>query len=250
VTAHVGDSALDAPLKTGESAAVALEVMRPLRLERVSRVLTVGLLGGLAFLIGHATPQDAGSERSAASAVAMNEAWAAAEQAQAFSEAHQPAVALGYAQRAYDLSADPTLLLQVAELEREVGNAARATHAFEQFLAKSGDRVPERRKLLARRQLQAAAAGTARLAVQTNVLGASVELEPERGVAAVSGFVVSVLLDAGERRLNFSKPGYETRTLQLKLEPGETRELRVDLDKADGGRSETGSNKPRWTLLR
>lgn len=178
----------------------------------------------------------------------MSEAWLAAERAQALSEGHQPAAALASAQRAYDLSRDPRLLLDVGRLEREVGNAARAAHAFELFLAQCGDCATERRKLLAARQREAAAASTARLAVQTNVVGASVELEPERGVASSSGFIVSVLLDAGERRVSFSKPGYETRTLQLKLEPGETRTLRVDLDKADAGRSETGSQRPRWTL--
>ena len=179
----------------------------------------------------------------------MSEAWALTERAQALAEDHEPVAALADVQRAYDLSRDPTLLLEVARLEREVGNAARSTHAFELFLAQCADRVPERNRLLAARQLQAAAAGTARLAVQTNVLGASVELESQRGVATGSGFVVSVLLDAGERRVSFSKPGYETRTLQLKLDPGETRTLRVDLDKADGGRSETGSEKPRWSRL-
>jgi len=68
-------------------------------------------------------------------------------------------------------------------------------------------------------------------------------------VATSSGFVVSVLLDAGERRLSLSKPGYETRSLVLALEPGEVRALRVDLDKATSGRSETGSIKPRWSWL-
>jgi hypothetical protein len=139
--------------------------------------------------------------------------------------------------------------LEVARLEREVGNAARATHAFELFLAQGGGRVSEQRKLFAARQLQAAATNTARLTIQTNVLGASVELEPQRGVATGSGFVVSVLVDSGERRLSLSKPGYETQTLVLTLEPGEVRALRVDLDKAAAGRSETGSSKPRWSLL-
>jgi PEGA domain len=199
--------------------------------------------------MGHAGREVAASLQPGVSADSMNEAWALTERAQTLAENHEPAAALADAQRAYDLSRDPTLLLEVARLERKVGNAARSTHAFELFLAQCGDRVSEQSKLLAARQLQAAAAGTARLAVQTNVLGASVELEPQRGVATGTGFVVSVLLDAGERRVSFSKPGYETRTLQLKLDPGETRTLRVDLDKADGGRSETGSEKPRWSRL-
>ena len=76
-----------------------------------------------------------------------------------------------------------------------------------------------------------------------------VELEPQRGVAVSSGFVVDVLVDAGERRLSFSKPGFETRTLVISLAPGEVRTLRVDLDKPAAGRSETGSTKPRWTRL-
>jgi hypothetical protein len=205
-------------------------------------------MGGLAFLLGHAAPEPNPGGQPVASVQAMTEAWALTESAQALAEGHQSAAALAKWQRAYDLSGDPTLLLEVARLEREVGNAARATHAFELFLSQGSNRVSEQRKLFASRQLQAAAASTARLNLQTNVLGASVELEAERGVATSSGFVVGVLLDAGERRLSLSKPGYETQTLVLTLEPGETRTLRVDLDKAVGGRSESGSTKPRWTV--
>ncbi len=179
----------------------------------------------------------------------MSEAWALAESAQSLAEARQPAAALANWRRAYELSSDPTLLLEVARLEREVGHAARATHAFELFMAQGEGRVSAQRRVFAARQLQAAAASTARVKLQTNVLGASVELEPERGVATGTGFVVNVLVDAGERRLSLSKPGFETRTIVLLLEPGEVRALRVDLDKPAAGRSETGSSKPRWSLL-
>lgn len=204
-------------------------------------------MGTLAFLMGHAEP--AGGAAPGPSAAAMAEAWVQVEAAQSLAEARKPADALASWQRAYDLSADPALLLEVARLERELGNQARATHAFEQYLANGAERLSEPRRQLALRQLQAASASTARLSLRTNVLGASVELEPQRGVATESGFSINVLVDAGERRLSLSKPGYETRSLVLVLEPGETRSLRVDLDKAAGGRSETGSSKPRWTLL-
>lgn len=207
----------------------------------------MGLLGGLTFLMGHAAaPARLGTP--VATAGAMAEAWTLVDSAQSRGDARQPQVALEKLRRAYELSSDPTLLLEVGRLEREVGNAARATYAFEQFLANGAERVPEARRLLALRQLQAAGAGTARLNLQTNVLGAAVELEPERGVAQSSGFSMGILLDAGERRLSLSKPGYETQSLVLTLEPGEVRTLRVDLDKAAAGRSETGSSKPRWTL--
>jgi hypothetical protein len=204
-------------------------------------------MGGLAFLMGHAPPPRAPAGQPVASPETLSQAWAFAESAQTLADGHHPEAALSNWQRAYELSSDPTLLLEVARLEREVGHAARATHAFELFLARGEGRVSEQRRQFAMRQLQAAAAGTARLNVQTNVLGALVELEPERGVATSSGFMVNVLVDAGERRLNFSKPGFETQSLVLTLEPGEVRTLRVDLDKPAAGRSETGSSKPRWT---
>jgi hypothetical protein len=206
-------------------------------------------MGGLAFLMGHAAPEHAATGEPVASAQAMSDAWSLAESAQNLSDAHQSAAALAQWQRAYDLSSDPMLLLEVARLEREVGNGARATHAFEVFLERAGDRVSEQRRVFAARQLQSAAVNTARLNVQTNVVDAVVELEPERGVATGSGFVVSVLLDAGERRLSLSKPGYDTQSLVLSLEPGEVRALRVDLDKAAAGRSESSSNKPRFSAL-
>lgn len=205
-------------------------------------------MAGLTLLMGHAA-QPAGAVEPAASPRAMAAAWALADSARNGAESRQPELALLNLREAYALSKDPTLLLEVGRLEREVGNLARATHAFEQFFLSGAERVPEPRRVVALRQLQAAAAGTARLNVQTNVLGASVELEADRGVATSSGFAIGVVLDAGERRFSLSKPGYETRTLVLELEPGEVRTLRVDLDKAAGGRSETGSSKPRWTRL-
>jgi len=230
-------------------AAVDPGVRLSARLQRTARLLTVGLMGGLAFLLGHAPPPRVPAGQPVASVQAMSEAWGLADRAQSLAEAHKPAEALLDWQRAYELSADPLLLLEVGRLERDVGNAARATHAFELFLAQGGGRVSGQRLVFAARQLQAAAARTARLTVQTNVLGALVELEPQRGVASGGGFVVNLLLDAGERRLSFSKPGFETQTLLLTLEPGEVKSLRVDLDKPAAGRSETGTSKPRWTRL-
>lgn len=206
-------------------------------------------MGGFAFLTGHAASSVPERDTPVASSLAMNEAWALADSAQVLAEAHQSAAALSRFQRAYDLSRDPTLLLEVARLEREVGNFARAAHAFELFLEQAGDRVPEPRKQFVTRQLQAASANTARLNLQTNVVDAVAELEPQRGVATGSGFVVSVLLDAGERRINLSKPGYETQSLVLSLQPGEVRTLRVDLDKAAAGRSDTSSGKLRFGTL-
>lgn len=226
---------------------VSSEVRLSPRLQRTARLLTVGLLSGLSFLIGHTTPEL--EARPVASAQAMTEAWKLAQNAQSLADSGSPAAALAAWQRAYDLSADPTLLLEIARLERDVGNHARATHAFEQFLAQGEARVPEQRLQLAARQLQASAAKIARLNVQTNVVGAAVELEPERGVANSNGFMVALLLDAGERRLSFGKPGYETRSVVVRLDPGEVRSLRVDLDKAAAGRSETSSSKLRFTRL-
>jgi hypothetical protein len=229
--------------------AVDHKVRLSARLRRTARLLTVGLMSGLAFLMGHAPPPPAPVGQPVAAPEALSQAWALAESAQGLAESHHPEAALARWQRAYELSSDPTLLLEVARLEREVGHAARATHAFELFLVQGAGRVSEPRRLLAARQAQAAAANTARLTVQTNVVGALVELEPERGVATTSGFVVNILVDAGERRFSFSKPGFETQSFVLVLEPGEVRTLRVDLDKPAAGRSETGSSKPRWTRL-
>lgn len=202
-------------------------------------------MGGLALLMGHSAAGVAPSGEAVASSQSMAQAWALAQTAQAQAEDHQTAAALGNFQRAYDLSGDPTLLLEVARLEHEVGNSARAAHAFELFLEHGADRVSEQRRLFALRQLRVAAAGTARVNLQTNVQGAVVELEARRGVATGKGFIVGVLLDAGERKLSLSKPGYETQNLTLALEPGETRSVRVDLDKAAGGRSEALPDKPR-----
>lgn len=160
----------------------------------------------------------------------------------------RPVRALAAFQRAYDLSADPTLLLEIGRLERQLGHPARAAHAFEEFLERGSDRASPERVQLTRRQLRDSSVSTARVLLQTNVHGALVELEANRGVATPAGFAVNVLVDAGERTLTLSKPGFETRTVQLNLIAGEVRSLRVDLEKA-AGRSEAAPAKRRLALL-
>jgi hypothetical protein len=207
------------------------------------------VLAGFAFLAGHAG-RPASVEPAAASPLrAMAEAAALADAAQRELEARRPSRGLAAFQRAYQLSADPTLLLEIGRLERQLGNPARAAHAFEQFLERGSERASPERVQLTRRQLRDSSATTARLNLQTNVHGATVELEPQRGVATPAGFAVDVLLDAGERTLLVSKPGYESQTVQLSLIPGEVRSLRVDLEKA-AGRSEAWPAKPRLALAR
>src|SRR5258705_12484852 len=134
-------------------------------------------MAGLAFLMGHAAPEPERAGQPVASGRAMTEAWALSEKAQSLTEARQSVAALASWQRAYELSSDPTLLLEVARLEREVGNAARATHAFELFLTQGDGRVSEQRKQFAARQMQVGAAGTSHLNLQTNVFGASIDLQ-------------------------------------------------------------------------
>lgn len=206
-------------------------------------------MGGLALLMGHsAAPVDA-TLPAVAPSQALAEAWALAQTAQLQSERHQDFTALENYRHAFELSGDPTLLLEVARLEHEVGNPARAAHAFELFLERGAGRVGEPQRSFAARQLRVAAAQSARVKLQTNVQGAVVELEAQRGVATSEGFVVNLLLDAGERKLNLSKPGYEMQTVTLSLEPGEMRSLRVDLDKAVGGRSEASPVTRRLALV-
>jgi len=177
----------------------------------------------------------------------MAEAWAIANSARAELQAENDAVALEQFGRAYELSRDPALLLQVARLEQRAGHLARASNAFETFLEHADESAAEQRDYAAR-QLRMLRGRVARLQVQTNVQGAELELEPTRGVAERSGYILTLLLDAGERKLSLSKPGYETQSISIALQPGEVRTVRVDLDKARGGRSvvrEAQSTKPR-----
>jgi hypothetical protein len=236
-------------MKYSVAPAVIVSVRLSRRLQRVARLLTVGLMGGLTFLAArHGASPLAAPERAVTAERAMAEAWSLAEDAESQLLAHRPVAALAGFQRAYALSADPSLLLEVARLENEIGSRARAAHAFEVFLERGVERLPQQREH-ALRQLEALGAHTARVNMQTNVQGAEVELEAERGVAKTSGFVVSLLLDVGERRVSLSKPGYETQTVSITLEPGEVRALRVDLEKAARGRSQAAPTKPRWARL-
>lgn len=235
-------------MKHSAPLAVIVNVRLSPPLKRVARVLTVCLMGGLAFLAAErGTPQPSPNSGAAVDR-AMAEASALADLGQTELQARRPDAALTAFQRAYALSADPALLLEVGRLEDQVGSPARAAHALETFLDRGALRMPEQVHA-ARQRLKFLGRRTARVNLQTNVQGAEIEIEAERGVAKSSGFVVSLLLDVGERRINLSKPGYETQTVTLSLEPGEVRAMRVDLDKAARGRSQATPTKPRWALL-
>ena len=217
------------------------------RLERVSRALTLGLVVGLVSLAGTARKSEAPPVGSASRALA--EAVALVDAAESLEARKQPEGALANWQRAYQLSSDPTLLLEVARLERQAGNLARASHALEQFLVHGRARVSPERLRAATRELAVTAATTARVTLETNVLGTQVDIEPGRGVEAASGFTVSLLLDSGERKLVLSKPGYEAQALAINLIPGEIRRVRVHLEKAAGGQSRAASERLRWSRL-
>lgn len=236
-----------ARMKHFGASAVGFFVRPRFRLQ-LSRLLPAGLLAGLAFLAGHAGRAAPVEAAAPSPARAMSDAAALADTAEGELRQRRPAAALAAFQRAYNLSSDPMLLLEIGRLERQLGNQARAAHAFEQFLERGSERVSPERVQLTRRQLSESASSTARLNLQTNVQGASVELEPQRGVASPAGFVFDLLLDAGERSLTLSKAGYETKAVQVTLSPGDVRTLRVDLEKA-AGRSAASPGKPRLALL-
>jgi hypothetical protein len=178
----------------------------------------------------------------------MAEASALMDSARSLEAAKQAPAALVSWQRAYDLSSDPSLLLEVARLEREAGNSARAVHALEQFLERGAGRPASVRQKWAFDQLRVLAANIARLTLETNVQDATVELERDRGVVSSTGFIANVLLDAGERNLVLTKPGYETHVLAVSLVPGEVQTLRVHLEKAVGGQSAL-PDRARWAAL-
>jgi hypothetical protein len=180
---------------------------------------------------------------------ALAEAVALVDAAESLEARKQPAAALANWQRAYDLSSDPTLLLEVARLERQSGNPARASHALEQFLTRHTGRVSPERLRAATQDFAQTAARTARVTLETNVPGTRVDLEPGRGIATTAGFSVILRLDSGERKLVLSKPGYEAKALAIDLIPGEVRSVRMHLEKAAGNQSNAASENPRWSRL-
>ncbi len=212
------------------------------------------LLGGFVFLAGHGSraelPAPWGERALAPPASgpreqAMAEAWASFQRGAALRARGELEPALAELGRAHQLSSDPALLFDIAQLEQELGRNALAADALGGYLRELGPALPEARRAATQRQLDALSARTGTLLLQTNVQGATIELDD--AVVNARGFGASISVDAGKRRVSLSKPGYETKTLWLELAPGETQELRVDLDKATAGRSDATAKKPRWT---
>lgn len=129
-------------------------------------------------------------------------------------------------QRAYDLSPNYRVLYNVAQVEIQLFHYAAARGALEKFLADGGSEIPAARKAQAESDLRMLAERTAYLRVVTTP-PADVALDDQPSVAAP--FAEPVLVNAGQRKIVASRPGYLAVTRYVTLAGGDRKELTIEL---------------------
>ncbi len=168
--------------------------------------LAVALLAAMsAAPVPEARAQDGGVPEDSLAAALSGEARALYEIGRSLFEAKDYAAALPKFQRAYELSADPRLLWNVAACEASLKHWARALTLVDRYVAAEGPRLSETDRTKTERFHTAAKQFVATVTV-TAPAGAAVAVDGEpAGTTPLAG---PLYLDAGKHRVVFTKPGH------------------------------------------
>jgi hypothetical protein len=143
---------------------------------------------------------------------------------------HDFAGALGEFQRAYRLRPHPSVLVNLANCELELGRNLEAARHFEQFLRDSSDASPEQREEV-ERTLARAKAGLASLAFLITPAGSTITFDRE-ALGQVDE-QTPVTVSPGRHVVRAVLPGYLTAERIVTLDPGQRAEVVIDLIRED-----------------
>lgn len=136
------------------------------------------------------------------------------------------ALALIEFQRAYDLSPNYRVLYNIGQVEIQLFHYAAARVALEKFLSDGGAEVAPQRRAQAEQDLRMLGERTAFLRVVT-IPPADVVIDDQ---APIPGpFPKHLLVNAGQRKIVVSRPGYLTVTRAVTLAGGDDKEIDIDL---------------------
>ena len=134
--------------------------------------------------------------------------------------------ALIEAQRAYELAPTYKLLFNIGQIQAQLGNYAGALRAFEQYLRDGGAEIKADRRAQVSTEIEAARARTATVKVQSNVTDFEIVLD---GRPVEGADLSALLVNAGVRKFEARKPGYQPADRVLTLAGGDTVELKFEL---------------------
>jgi hypothetical protein len=130
--------------------------------------------------------------------------------------------------RAYELNPSYKLLYNIGQIQAQLNNFAGALKAFEQYIADGGKEIAADRKAQVTKEIENLKTRTATAEIKTNVQG--VELLVDGLPQPVTNG--KVLVNAGVRKFQARKPGYQAAERIVTLAGGDNIELTFDLAEA------------------
>ena len=138
--------------------------------------------------------------------------------------------------RAYELSPNYRVLYNIGQVNIQLFNYAAARTTLEKYLKDGGDEIPSARKKQVEADLAMLEGRTAHLkVVSTPPADVTIDDMP----AGHAPFEAPLLVNAGQRKIVVTKPGYTPATRFVVLAGGDTTEVKLDLAPLpnDGGKS-------------
>ncbi len=134
---------------------------------------------------------------------------------------------------AFDLSAEPRLLWNMAACEKEAHRYARAVNLVERYLKTGGEKITPEARANATGTLEALKGLYSRVTVEGAPTDAKLYVDDE---AVELPFDMKVPLDVGTRRLRFEHPDFEPLTRSLEITGGKDESVTVEMQPLPAGR--------------
>lgn len=129
--------------------------------------------------------------------------------------------------RSYSLAPTFKLLYYIGAVEYQLNNYSAALRAYQQYLQDGGSEIPESRRVVVRKDIDALHARTAHITVRVNVAGADVAIN-DQSIGA-SPLSEKMLVDAGTLRIVVTKTDYQTSTKTMTLAGADDVEVPIEL---------------------
>lgn len=130
-------------------------------------------------------------------------------------------------ERAYEAVPDFRVLYNLAQVQMQRGEYVGAIDLFQRYLREGGENIPEARKTEVQQDLVKCNGRVAKLWVESNVTGAELYVN-DKPVGALP-LTQPVLINSGVCQVRLVKPGFESRTHQVKVAGGEQPRLSLPL---------------------
>lgn len=147
--------------------------------------------------------------------------------------------------RSYELVPNFNVLYNIGQEHFMLADYANALRVFTQYIDEGGKRIPPQRKEQVDRDIDKLRSRVATVNIKVNIQGAELRIDDQQVPAVIPG---PVLVSAGKRRVEVSKPGYRPVIKSEDFAGQETKELTFDLQ-PDVSVINNGTGKPNIVYL-